>query len=133
MQAHTFTAPSQLSAFSEKLWILSSAFCIAACRTDGKDSGVKVGSGVNKGGSILAGNSWVCKGVGVMIHEMLPSSSSFPPCKEPVVGAGKQGLSGQAFGRNVSGSGSKAGAACQPEHLLRAALMEHHQEQNNIS
>lgn len=91
-----------------------------------------MGSGVNKGGSILAGNSWVCKGVGVVIHEMLPSSSSSLPCKEPVVGAGKQGLSGQAFGRNVSGAGSKAGAACQPEHLFRAAPMEHHQEQNNI-
>lgn len=133
MQAHTFIASGQLSVISEKPWILPFPFCTAVCRTDGKDSGVKVGCGVNKGGSILAGNSWVCKGVGVVTHEMLPSSSSSPPCKEPVVGAGKQGLSGQAFGRNVSGAGSKAGAACQPEHLLRAALMEHHQEQNNIS
>lgn len=92
-----------------------------------------MGSGVNKGGNILAGKPWVCKGVGVVIHEMLSSPSRSPPCKEPVLGAGKQGLSGQAFGRNGSGAGSKAGAECQPEYLLRAALMEHQQEQNNIS
>lgn len=91
-----------------------------------------MGSSVNKDGSILAGKSWVCKGVGVVIHEMLPSPSSSPPCKEPVAGAGKQDSVARhlAFGRNVSGAGSKAGATCQPEYLLRAALMEHHQEQN---
>lgn len=39
-------------------------------------------------------------------------------------------VSGKAFGRSTSGASVKASVECQPEHLLKAALMDYHQEQD---
>lgn len=89
--------------FLQKTQSLSSSLCLTAYKMDGKDSGVKVVSGVNKGENILSGNQWACKGVGVVIHQMLPFPSSSPPHKKPRVGT-EEHLSGEAFGSSPSGT-----------------------------